>query len=77
MKSTGSGEKLFTLLDRQTPSPGMGSPDVIKGSFESELMDINIKNVDFVYPTRAEHRILHDFSLDIPKGRTMALVGMF
>jgi len=76
MKSTGSGEKVFALLDRKTPSPGMGSSDVVKGPFSSQLMDINIKNVDFVYPTRIEHCILRELSLDIPKGRTMALVGM-
>ena len=77
IKSTGSGEKLFALLDRKTPAPGLGSPDVVHGTISTQLMDINIKNVDFSYPTRSEQCVLRDLSLDIPKGRTLALVGMY
>ena len=75
MKSTGSGEKLFAIFDRKTPAPGIGSSDVIQGSFSPALWDINFRQVEFTYPSRKDQLVLRDLNLDIPKGRTMALVG--
>ncbi|KAM7278901.1 hypothetical protein ACFE04_006035 [Oxalis oulophora] len=37
--------------------------------------EIEFKNVAFSYPTRPKHKILNDFSLKIPAGKTTALVG--
>ena len=37
--------------------------------------DIEFKNIGFTYPTRPEQKVLEDFSLKIPGGRVVALVG--
>jgi ABC-type multidrug transport system fused ATPase/permease subunit len=54
----------------------MGSADVVKGPFSSAIWDIQLHNVYFSYDSRKDHIILNGLNLDIPKGRTMALVGM-
>lgn len=37
--------------------------------------DIDIRHVYFAYPSRPEKSILQGFSLSIPAGKTVALVG--
>lgn len=37
---------------------------------------IKLRNVRFRYPSRPDVLVLHDFSLDIPAGQTVALVGL-
>ena len=37
--------------------------------------DIMLKNVSFSYPLRAEAKVLQHLSLNIPSGKTLALVG--
>lgn len=37
--------------------------------------DIELQNVDFSYPSRPDVKIFNNFSLTIPSGRTVALVG--
>ncbi|KAJ6303670.1 hypothetical protein OIU77_017531 [Salix suchowensis] len=36
---------------------------------------VELKNVDFAYPSRPDVRILNNFSLNVPSGKTIALVG--
>lgn len=43
-------------------------PEKIKGA-------LTFKSVEFSYPTRPNRVVLKDFSLDIPAGKTVALVG--
>lgn len=37
--------------------------------------DITLKNVSFSYPLRAEAKVLQHLSLNVPSGKTLALVG--
>lgn len=37
--------------------------------------NIQFKDVSFRYPTRLEHQVLKGFNLDIPAGKTVAIVG--
>jgi ATP-binding cassette subfamily B (MDR/TAP) protein 1 len=37
--------------------------------------DIALENVNFAYPTRKEHQVLHNVSFDIPRGSCTAIVG--
>jgi ATP-binding cassette subfamily B (MDR/TAP) protein 1 len=37
--------------------------------------EITVRDVDFVYPSRPSAPVLQDFSIDIPAGKTTALVG--
>lgn len=51
---------------------------MIKGDIiqdESLAGNIVFKDVKFSYPTRPDHVILKNFSLHIPAGKTVAIVG--
>lgn len=54
------------------PSPMMVGGTTIKDSLSG---NIEFKNVEFSYPTRPNHVILKNFNLDIPAGKTVAIVG--
>lgn len=55
------------------PSPMMTGGDVIAD--KSLAGNIVFKNVSFSYPTRPDHVILKNFTLHIPAGKTVAIVG--
>lgn len=72
MKGLGAGGRLWELIERKPQLPfdegiTLGK-DVFRGALE-------FKNVEFAYPTRPETSIFKDFSLSIPAGSVMALVG--
>ncbi|GMI99183.1 multi-drug resistance 13, ATP-binding cassette B15 [Hibiscus trionum] len=55
-------------------------PKIDLESMEGEILDnvrgeVEFKRVEFAYPSRPENMIFKDFSLKIPAGKTMALVG--
>ena len=61
---------VFEVLDRRTEILGDVGEDVTK----IEGM-IELKNVDFSYPSRPDVLIFKDFNLRVSPGRSMALVG--
>ncbi|NXU45263.1 ABCBA protein, partial [Drymodes brunneopygia] len=72
MKGLGAGGRLWELIERKPQLPfnegiTLGK-DVFRGALE-------FKNVEFAYPTRPETSIFKDFSLSIPAGSVLALVG--
>lgn len=77
IKSSGAGDKVFELLDRVTPAPGTGS--TIEGNavdtVDKRNSNIQMQAIGFTYPSRLDSRILCNFNLDIPAGKTIALVG--
>eukprot|EP00536_Pseudo-nitzschia_multiseries_P008683 jgi/Psemu1/257444/estExt_Genewise1Plus.C_2240038 len=88
VKSTGAGDKIFELLDRKPPAPGIGSRQVQRrfrdrdGTVEGtssittdESVGIRFESVDFSYPSRPDQRILKGMDLEVPAGSTFALVG--
>lgn len=79
IKSSGAGDRIFYLLDRQPPPPGTGNT-LVKAmcTLESEgrtYEDVSIENVSFSYPTRPDIKALDQLSLQIKSGTTVALVG--
>lgn len=55
------------------PSPSMINGEVITDRcFQGNIV---FKNVTFSYPVRPNHIILRDFNLNIPAGKTTAIVG--
>jgi len=67
-KGGAAAERIQEIID--TPNPLKDKEDaIIKDSFDSE---IEFKNISFKYQ---EEYVLKDFSLTIPKGKTIALVG--
>ncbi|PWA66950.1 ABC transporter family protein [Artemisia annua] len=55
-------------------------PDIDSDNMEGEILqqvsgEVKFKNITFAYPSRPESVILDDFNLNIPAGKTIALVG--
>ncbi|KAK9449010.1 P-loop containing nucleoside triphosphate hydrolase protein [Limtongia smithiae] len=67
-----AASKIFATIDRESPVDSSSEEgvklDALNGSIE-------LKDVKFVYPSRPNVSVLHNFSLKIPAGKTVALVG--
>ncbi|XP_034150767.1 antigen peptide transporter 2a [Esox lucius] len=70
LNSVGAAGKVFEYLDRE---PHVST----KGTLQPETLTGHIcfHNLSFSYPTRQEHKILQDFSLELKPGKLTALVG--
>ncbi|KAI8015446.1 ABC transporter B family member 1 [Camellia lanceoleosa] len=71
-KARVAAAKIFRIIDHK--------PDVEKNSESGLELDcvtgqVELKNINFSYPSRPEVQILNDFSLIVPAGKTIALVG--
>ncbi|PHU06478.1 ABC transporter B family member 19 [Capsicum chinense] len=71
-KARVAAAKIFRIIDHK-PSVDKNAEtglelDTVSGQLE-------LKNVDFSYPSRPEIKILNDFNLIVPAGKTIALVG--
>ncbi|KAK9451141.1 P-loop containing nucleoside triphosphate hydrolase protein [Limtongia smithiae] len=67
-----AASKIFATIDR--PSPIDSSADT-GGTLDSFEGNIELKHIRFIYPSRPDVTVLEDFSLRIPAGKTVALVG--
>ncbi|XP_071595046.1 ATP-binding cassette sub-family B member 10, mitochondrial isoform X1 [Heliangelus exortis] len=72
MKGLGAGGRLWELIERKPQLPFDEGITLGKDTFRGAL---EFKDVEFAYPTRPETKIFKDFSLSIPAGSVMALVG--
>ncbi|TPX38961.1 hypothetical protein SeLEV6574_g07487 [Synchytrium endobioticum] len=70
IKALGSAARVFEYMARQSQIPLSGG--LTLGDFSGH---IEFKNVFFAYPTRRDHTVLHNLSLDIPVGKSVALCG--
>ena len=67
-RANGSAERILELLEAENTITDIENP-VQKEDFDTT---ISIKNISFKYE---DQYVLKDFSLEIPKGKTVALVG--
>ncbi|KAL5697264.1 ABC-type xenobiotic transporter [Ranunculus cassubicifolius] len=71
-RSANTVGSVFAVLDRQTridsEDPEGHQPEKLNGSIE-------LRDVEFSYPTRTDAIIFKDFSLSVEAGQSMALVG--
>jgi subfamily B ATP-binding cassette protein MsbA len=67
-KGLAAGERIFDILDYESPVSEMRDAKSISGLQKS----ICFEHVSFSYN---ETKVLNDFSVEIPKGSTLALVG--
>lgn len=67
-----AGKKIFETIDR-VPSIDVYSKNGIH--LDQVNGDIELRNVQFVYPSRPEQTVLYDMSLSFPAGKVTALVG--
>ncbi|GAA0709181.1 ABC transporter transmembrane domain-containing protein [Dokdonella soli] len=62
------GELLDTRADIRSPQPAQALSQPVRGA-------IRFEQVEFRYPSRPDRAALHDFSLAVEPGQTIALVG--
>ncbi|KAK9369835.1 P-loop containing nucleoside triphosphate hydrolase protein [Lipomyces kononenkoae] len=67
-----AGSKIFATIDRVS---AIDSSDENGIKLDKVDGSIELKNVKFIYPSRPNATILNNFSLKIPAGKTVALVG--
>ena len=71
-KAKVAAAKIFMVIDHK--------PTIDRNNEKGRELDsvtglIELKNVEFSYPSRPDVKILSNFSLTIPAGKTIALVG--
>ncbi|XP_021892726.1 ABC transporter B family member 1-like [Carica papaya] len=71
-KAKVAAAKIFRIIDHK-PAIDRNSDSGLQLESVSGLVEL--KNVDFSYPSRPDIRILNNFSLTVPAGKTIALVG--
>ncbi|KAK2972823.1 hypothetical protein RJ640_028351 [Escallonia rubra] len=70
-QATAAGKEVFQVIERKP----LLSYDTKGKVLEVVDGDIDIRGVHFAYPSRPEQSILRGFSLSIPAGKVVALVG--
>ncbi|XP_071121364.1 mitochondrial potassium channel ATP-binding subunit-like [Mytilus edulis] len=73
VRGLSAGARVFEFINTTPTIPLSGGKKI---PFHSLRGDIKFQNVRFSYPTRAEQEVLKDFSLTIPAGKVVALVGL-
>ncbi|KAJ1263912.1 hypothetical protein BS78_09G222500 [Paspalum vaginatum] len=71
-KANDSATSIFSILDRKSL---IDSSSEEGSTLENFKGDIEFKHVGFKYPSRPDVQIFTDFTLSIPSGKTVALVG--
>ena len=71
-RAAGAAERLGELLATR---PDVAAPERPVGLPEPPLGEVRFDRVTFHYPARPDHASLHDFSLTVAPGETVALVG--
>ena len=71
-KAKVAAAKIFRIIDHR--------PTIERNSESGVELDsvtglVELRNVDFSYPSRPDVKILNDFTLSVPAGKTIALVG--
>ncbi|KAJ3287792.1 ATP-binding cassette, sub-B (MDR TAP), member 8 [Borealophlyctis nickersoniae] len=70
IKALGSAARVFEYVHMRPTIPVRGG--IVPKDFEGR---IEFRNVEFTYPTRPEHKVLHRFNLVLPVGKVVALCG--
>ncbi|KAL8614380.1 ATP-binding cassette, sub-B (MDR TAP), member 8 [Nucella lapillus] len=73
VRGTSAGARVFEHINSPPSVPLKGGKTI---PYHSMLGTIHFTDVDFSYPTRAGQSVLHDFTLKVPGGRMVALVGL-
>jgi ATP-binding cassette, subfamily B (MDR/TAP), member 1 len=71
-QAAAAATKIFNTIERKSPI----DPEADDGMKPNQYVgNIEFKNIKFIYPSRPDTTILEDFSLQIPSGKMVALVG--
>lgn len=72
VRGISAGARVFEFMKLEPTIP-LRNGKIIP--YHSLMGNIEFRNVSFAYPTRPDQEVLQDFSLHIPAGRVVALVG--
>lgn len=68
-----AGHRLFEIVDRQSQ---IKSPEIYNLNRKPDKgSNVLYKQIHFNYPTRPNMKILQNINLEVPEGKTIALVG--
>lgn len=67
-----AANKIYATIDRQSPLDSESDEGVKLEKVEGH---IELRNIKHIYPSRPEVVVMEDVSLDVPTGKTTALVG--
>ena len=73
LRAAGATERLMELLDTHSPIASPAQPRSVQD--QSAGSSVVFDHVQFCYPSRPDHPALHDFTLTVAPGETVALVG--
>ncbi|KAK7476898.1 hypothetical protein BaRGS_00031837 [Batillaria attramentaria] len=73
VRGASAGARVFEYINMEPAVQLSGGKTI---PYHALLGSIQFKDVTFSYPTRPEQIVLRDFSLQIPGGRVVALVGL-
>jgi ATP-binding cassette, subfamily B, bacterial len=73
LRAAGATERLMELLASQSPIVSPSNPRA--AIYPLSRVAINFEAITFHYPSRPQQAALHDFSLTVQRGETVALVG--
>lgn len=68
-----AGARVFEYIDRKPSVPLKGGKII---PHHTLFGDVAFKNVTFAYPSRPEQIVLRNFSLQVPRGKMVALCGV-
>lgn len=71
-KARVAAAKIFRIIDHK-PSVDRNCESGLE--LDSVSGQLELKDVDFAYPSRPAFKILNNFNLSVPAGKTIALVG--
>ena len=73
LRAAGATERLMELLGSRSPVADPADPREL--SLSGRGLEVEFEQVQFHYPSRPDQPALHDFSLRLAPGETVALVG--
>lgn len=71
-KARAAAARIFRIIDHKL---SIGRTDESSRELDSVTGLVELRNVDFSYPSRPDVRVLNNFPLTVPAGKTVALVG--
>ncbi|RHZ55587.1 hypothetical protein CDV55_103963 [Aspergillus turcosus] len=71
-KAAAAADELFRIIDKKSAIDSLSTAGLTPEKCAGE---IEIKGLDFAYPSRPETQVLNDLNLSVPAGKTTALVG--
>jgi ATP-binding cassette subfamily B protein len=75
LRAAGATERLMELLAMESDIADPAAPRALPPAGPQRAVSVEFENVTFHYPSRPANRVLHDLSLSIAPGTTVALVG--